>query len=128
MIDIESLQYLHMLQISTRPNFDLLYDRTELERRKGKFGGKVFFWRIRTELFRDFQLYSIPFYERFKDSWPPHVVHYRDPPFKDILLQLDIPKREVGLLDKIMKPDPYERLTARQILDAGWMEDEGGNQ
>lgn len=108
-----------MLQGLGRPDIEPLYGRLDKERERGKAGDMEYRWRIRLEMFRDFRLHSIPFYQNLQEKWPPLVPNPADRPFEDILKQLGIPKREADMLVDIMKPDPNERPSAREILGSG---------
>ncbi|EEQ33033.1 conserved hypothetical protein [Microsporum canis CBS 113480] len=77
--------------------------------------------RVRVDVFHDFKLYNIPFFEQCKDSWPELDPEREEVTIRSILEYLQFPEEDIHLLERVMVPEPKARPTAKDILRQGWI-------
>lgn len=114
------MKYLHMIQAYLRPESWGLYDRLPEEFTLDTT--KQYEERVRSEIFHDFQLSSIPYYQQCKEYWPERVPERDEMTFRSILEYLHFANEDIRIVEKVLVPDPGARPTAREILCSGWLD------
>ncbi|KAF3482572.1 uncharacterized protein GIQ15_05331 [Arthroderma uncinatum] len=109
-----AMVYLHMIQAYLRPDIWGLYDRLPDE--SAADATQRYEERVRVDLFHDFRLYDIPFFEQCKDRWPELDPEREEVTLRAILEHLQFPEEDIHLLETVMIPDPKARPTATDIL------------
>jgi hypothetical protein len=98
------MKYLYMIQAYLRPEIWSLYNRLPEESTLN--ATKQYEERIRSEIFHDFRLSSIPYYQQRKDYWPERVPERDEVTFRSILEYLQLPEEDIRILEKVLVPDP----------------------
>ncbi|KAM5431293.1 mitogen-activated protein kinase kinase kinase [Microsporum canis] len=114
-----AMVYLHMIQAYLRPDIWGLYDRLPDESTADTT--QIYEERVRVDVFHDFKLYNIPFFEQCKDSWPELDPEREEVTIRSILEYLQFPEEDIHLLERVMVPEPKARPTAKDILRQGWI-------
>ena len=109
-----------MIQTYLRPEIWGLYDRLPEESTLDTT--KQYEERVRSEIFHDFRLSSIPYYQHCKEHWPVRVPERDEVTFRSILEYLQFPEEDICILEKVLVPDPRARPTAEEILQYGWLD------
>ncbi|RHZ65254.1 hypothetical protein CDV55_106876 [Aspergillus turcosus] len=111
--------YLHMIQACLRPDIWGLYDQLPDE---STLNMALYEERVRCDIFHDFRLNSIPYYQQCKDRWPELDPEREETTIRSILEYLQFPEQDIYLLERVLVPDPGARPTAKEILDNGWLD------
>jgi len=109
-----------MIQAYLRPDIWGLYDRLPEETTIDKT--KEYEERIRSEIFHDFRLSLVPYYQNCKKLWPKQDPERDEVTFQSILEYLGFARDDIYILEKILVADPGQRPTARDILQNGWLD------
>lgn len=109
-----------MIQAYIRPDIWGLYDR--LPKESTPDATRTYEERVKQDIFHDFRLRSIRFYEECKDRWPKPDPNRKDVAIRSILEYLEFPENEIYFLEKVLDPDPTTRPTAKEILESGWLD------
>ena len=117
---IINIKYLHMIQAYLRPEIWGLYDRLPEEFTLDTT--KQYEERVQSEIFHDFRLSSIPYYQQCKENWPERIPERDEVTFRSILEYLQFPQEDIRILEKVLVPDPGARPTAGEILRYGWLD------
>lgn len=109
-----------MIQAYLRPEIWGLYDRLPEESTLDK--SESYEERVRVDIFHDFRLDAMPYYQQCKDRWPDWDVDREDVTIRSILQYLQLPEEDIRLLENVLIPDPNLRPTAEDILSGGWID------
>jgi hypothetical protein len=110
-----------MIQAYIRPDIWGLYDR--LPKEASLDMTQEYEERVKYDVFHDFRLNSIPFYQQCKDRWPELNPGREEVTIRSILEYLQFPEEDIHLLEKVLIPDPTARPTAKEILSNGWLDE-----
>lgn len=109
-----------MIQAYLRPDIWGLYDR--LPEESSLDMTQRYEERVTCDIFHDFRLNSVPFYEQCKDRWPEWDPEREEVTIRSILESLQFPDEDIHLLEKVLIPDPRARPAAKEILHSGWLD------
>ncbi|KAI9729811.1 MAG: hypothetical protein M1834_006559 [Cirrosporium novae-zelandiae] len=112
--------YLHMVQAYLRSDiwglYDMLPEETTVEKTED------YEKRIQSEIFHDFRLDSVTHYQKCKELWPKKNPEREGIIFQSILEYLGFARDDIGILEKVLIPDPKQGPTAGDILRKGWLD------
>jgi hypothetical protein len=109
-----------MIQAYLRPDIWGLYDRLPEESTLDM--AQKYEQRVRHNIFHDFRLSSIPYYQQCKDRWPELDPRRKDITLHSILEYFGFPEEDIYLLERVLVPEPGARPTAKEILWSGWLD------